>query len=134
MALPNEYVEIYTALPYYAGMTTNLVTLVEFPEFQKKAASLLSEKELLELKTFLASNPESGDLIQGTGGVRKLRWASQGQGKRGGNRIIYYFQDLRFPIFLLTLFAKNLKADLTQAHRNELRTLIESIKQSRRKK
>ncbi len=80
-------------------MTTNFVTLVEFPEFQKKAASLLSEEELLELKTFLASNPEAGDLIQGTGGVRKLRWASQGQGKRGGNRIIYYFQDLRFPHF-----------------------------------
>ena len=132
--MPKEYVEIYTALPYHAGMTTNFVTLVEFPEFQKKAASLLSEEELLELKIFLASNPEAGDLIQGTGGVRKLRWASQGQGKRGGTRIIYYFQDLRFPIFLLTLFAKNMKSDLTQAHRNELRNIIESIKQSRRKK
>ena len=114
-------------------MTDSLITLVEFPEFQKKASGCLTEGELSELKIFLASNPEAGVLIQGTGGVRKLRWTAQGQGKRGGSRIIYYYHDLRFPIFLLTLFTKNEKVNLSQAERNELHSLIEAIKQNRRK-
>ena len=114
-------------------MSTNLVTLVEFPEFQRNAADSLSEDELSELKLFLAANPEAGVLIRGTGGVRKLRWTSKGQGKRGGRRVIYYYQDLRYPIYLLTIFSKGAKVDLSQAQRNELRSLIEIIKQARRK-
>lgn len=113
-------------------MNSRPVTLVELPEFQKRAAALLSEDQLNELKTFLAFNPGAGDLVQGTGGVRKLRWAIRAQGKRGGARVIYYFQDLRYPILLLTMFAKNVNIDLTQARRNELRNFVESIKASRR--
>ena len=113
-------------------MDSRPVTLVELPEFQKRAAALLSEDQLNELKTFLAYNPEAGDLVQGTGGVRKLRWAIRARGKRGGARVIYYFQDLRYPIIFLTMFAKNVNVDLTQARRNELRHFIETIKTARR--
>lgn len=113
-------------------MDSRPVTLVELPEFQKRATDLLNDDQLNELKTFLAFNPKAGDLIQGTGGVRKLRWAIGAQGKRGGARVIYYFQDLRYPILLLTLFSKNVKVDLTQAQQNELRNFVEIIKKTRR--
>ena len=106
--------------------------MVELPVFQKQAATLLSEDQLNELKDFLAYNPEAGNLIQGTGGVRKLRWAIRAQGKRGGARVIYYFQDLRYPIFFLTIFAKNVQVDLTQTQRNEMQNFVEAIKKARR--
>ncbi|MBF0177705.1 MAG: type II toxin-antitoxin system RelE/ParE family toxin [Magnetococcales bacterium] len=114
-------------------MNNEPVTLVELPEFQKRAAVLLNENQLNELKIFLAFNPEEGNLILGTGGIRKLRWAVRDQGKRGGARVIYYYQDVRYPILLLTLFAKNTKTDLTQAQRNELRGFVEAIKRTRSK-
>jgi hypothetical protein len=69
-------------------------------------------------------NPEAGDIIPETGGVRKLRWAVQGRGKRGGVRLIYYFHSDTFPLFLLTVYAKNQKANLTRAERNDFKKLI----------
>jgi hypothetical protein len=62
--------------------------------------------------------------MPGTGGVRKLRWALEGKGKRGGARIIYYFHSRAMPIFLLTVFSKNEKVDLSKSEKNELRKLI----------
>ena len=100
------------------------MTVVETPFFLRKAASLLDEEERSELVVFLGANPETGNVIPETGGVRKLRWAAQGKGKRGGVRVIYYFQSGRFPLFLLTVYAKNQKANLTKAERNEIKNLI----------
>ena len=69
-------------------------------------------------------NPEAGDVVPETGGVRKVRWATQGKGKRGGFRVIYYFHSETFPLFLLTIYSKTQKASLTQAERNEFKKLI----------
>ena len=100
------------------------MTVVETPFFLRKAASLLDEEERLELALFLGANPETGNVIPETGGIRKLRWAVQGKGKRGGVRVIYYFHSESFPLFLLTVYAKNQKANLTKAERNELKNLV----------
>jgi len=100
------------------------MTVVETPFFLRKAETLLDEEERSELVAFLGMNPQAGDLVPGTGGVRKMRWAAQGRGKSGGVRVIYYFHDETFPLFLLTVYSKNQKANLTRAERNEFTKLI----------
>ncbi len=78
-----------------------LITIVELPEFQKRSEKILTKNERDELIYFLAANPKSGNLIQGSGGIRKLRWRAKGKGKSGGSRIIYYFHNPEIPLFLL---------------------------------
>jgi hypothetical protein len=68
-----------------------------------------------------------------SGGVRKLRWAAQGNGKSGGVRVIYYFHNEAFPVFLLTVYAKNQKANLTKAERNDLKALVSMLVKNYRK-
>jgi hypothetical protein len=75
----------------------------------------------------LAVHPKAGDLIEGTGGVRKLRWGRGTQGKSGGVRVIYYVHSERMPLYLLTLFAKNEKANISKAERQELNDLVELL-------
>ena len=87
----------------------------------------MTEQDQEELVAFLAANPTAGDLIVGTGGVRKLRWKLEGRGKRGGARVIHFFHNAEIPLFLLTAFAKNERADLSQAERNELRKLTRAL-------
>lgn len=67
----------------------------------------LSDDDLSKLQAYLNENAETGDIIRGSGGVRKLRWAAAGRGKRGGLRIIYYLRSKQGEIWLLTLYAKN---------------------------
>lgn len=74
--------------------------------------------------TFLAANPEAGDLMPGTGGGRKLRWSGKGHGKRGGVRVIYYYHNDSIPLFLLNVFAKNEKVNLTNAEQNQMKALL----------
>jgi hypothetical protein len=95
-------------------------TIVELPEFLRKAQGLLENEEKLSLINYLAVHPQSGDLMQGTGGIRKLRWAAQRKGKSGGVRVIYYYHNDSIPLFLLTVFGKGEKANLSQAERNDL--------------
>lgn len=76
---------------------------------------------------YLAAHPKAGDLIEGTGGVRKLRWSRDGRGKSGGVRVIYYFHSEAMPLYLLTLFAKNERANLSKAECNELGELVEVL-------
>ena len=76
---------------------------------------------------YLAYNPMVGDLIPGTGGVRKLRWGLEGRGKRGGARVIYFHHDAGMPLFALTAFAKNERADLSQQDRNDFRQLTKLL-------
>ena len=64
-------------------------TIVEMPEFQKRSERLLSKSERISIINYLAKHPASGDIMQGTGGIWKLRWSAQGKGKSGGVRIIY---------------------------------------------
>jgi len=98
-------------------------TIVELPEFRKKSDKLLTDSERESVINYLAAHPASGDIIQGTGGIRKLRWSARGKGKSGGVRIIYYFHNEFIPLFLLSLFGKDEKSNLTKTERNELAKL-----------
>lgn len=98
------------------------------PEYIRRAARLLSQSERSDVIAYVAATPKAGDLIQGTGGVRKLRWARRGRGKSGGVRVIYYFHSEALPLYLLTVFGKGEKADLNQAERNELAKLVQVLK------
>ena len=78
------------------------VSVVEMPEFLAATRRIMDEEERGLLVDYLARNPLAGDLIPGTGGVRKLRWALEGRGKRGGARVVYYYHSGAMPIFALT--------------------------------
>jgi len=95
-------------------------TIVELPEFQKRASGLLQGEEKTSIINYLAAHPQSGDLMQGTGGIRKLRWSAKGKGKSGGVRVIYYYHNASIPLFLLTVFGKGEKANLSKTERNDL--------------
>lgn len=99
------------------------ISVVETPEFLSATRKLMSDEERTLLVDYLAYNPTVGDLIPGTGGVRKLRWGLEGRGKRGGARVIYFHHDAGMPLFALTAFAKNERADLSQQDRNDFRQL-----------
>lgn len=98
-------------------------TIVELPEFVKRASSLLRDEEKASIINYLAFHPQAGDIMQGTGGIRKLRWSAQGKGKSGGVRVIYYYHNGSVPLFLLTVFGKGEKANVSKSERNELSKL-----------
>ena len=110
------------------------VSVIETPEFLSATRKLLVEEERAMLVDYLAYNPSAGDLIPGTGGVRKLRWALEGRGKRGGARVIYFHHNAEMPLFLLTAYAKNERADLSAGDRNEFRRLTEQLVESFKRK
>jgi hypothetical protein len=106
------------------------ITVVETDEFLRATKKLMDHAERAELVGFLACNPTAGDLIMGTGGVRKIRWGLEGRGKRDGARVIYFFHDMDMPLFVLEAFAKNDRANLTQSECHELRKVTELIVES----
>lgn len=99
------------------------ITVVETPEFLSVTKKLMDAGERAALVDFLALNPESGDLIRGTGGVRKVRWALKGRGKSGGARVIYFYHDKGMPLFALTIYAKNERANLSAGDCSEMKKL-----------
>lgn len=103
-------------------------TIVELPEFIRQSQGLFAEDEKRSLINYLATHPQAGDVIQGTGGIRKLRWAIQARGKSGGARIIYYYHNESIQLFLLTAFGKNEKANISPAERNELAKLTNLLR------
>ncbi len=80
---------------------------IETSLFTSLIYDYLSEDEYLDLQVYLLQHPDSGKIIRGSGGVRKIRWASKGKGKSGGIRVIYYWKDRKEEIWLLTVYAKN---------------------------
>lgn len=104
-----------------------LLTIAELPGYQRAAAKLLTDADRQAIVEHLAAHPTAGDLIEGTGGVRKLRWARDGRGKSGGVRVVYYVHSGAMPLYLLTLFAKNERANLSKAERNELAGLVDVL-------
>jgi len=109
-------------------MADTLQTVVETPEFMKRASNLMDDSLRTEFINFIANHPLKGDLIMGTGGARKIRWAGHAnRGKSGGVRIIYYYHDENMPIFLFTAYAKNQRANITAAEKNALKKIIQLI-------
>jgi hypothetical protein len=102
-------------------------TVAETSEYLRRCDKLLTEAERRDVVDYLAAHPKAGDLMEGTGGVRKIRWARAGRGKSGGVRIIYYVHSDAMPLYLLTVFAKNERANLTKAERNDLAGLVELL-------
>ncbi|MBS0470410.1 MAG: type II toxin-antitoxin system RelE/ParE family toxin [Proteobacteria bacterium] len=90
----------------------------------------MSEDERVALINYLALSPLSGDVVPGTGGVRKLRWALEGRGKRGGGRVIYFFHSEKLPLFIFSMYAKNMQSDLSEATKNGLKLITKSIVES----
>jgi mRNA-degrading endonuclease RelE of RelBE toxin-antitoxin system len=80
---------------------------IEASAFTKYLYDYLSEEEYIGLQSFLLQYPESGKIVPGSGGVRKVRWAVSGRGKSGGARVIYYFKKQDDEIWLLTIYSKN---------------------------
>ncbi len=103
-------------------------TVAETPIFSRQADRLFNEEQRRELIDFLAENPLAGDRIPGTGGVRKLRFAASGHGKRGGARVIYYFLDNTVPIYALLVYAKAAQTDMTQEEKRAVSTLATALR------
>ena len=108
-------------------MEYTLITIAETEPFQRKVAGLLSGTEKPELIAYLSMRPQAGVLIRGTGGIRKLRWARIGQGKSGGVRVIYYFHNQEMPLYLLTVFGKNEKANISAVEKNILAKAVKNL-------
>ena len=87
----------------------------------------LNDDEYRLLQTYLIEHPNAGSVITGTGGLRKIRWAAKGHGKRGGIRVIYYFYTASDRIYMLTLYAKNEMSDLNADEKKALRKIVEQL-------
>jgi hypothetical protein len=98
--------------------------LVETPVFTRQVTQQLEAEDYRALQLVLLARPETGATIPSSGGLRKLRWHLPGRGKRGGARLIYYWNRAQERIFLLFLYPKNVQADLTPAQLRMLRDLI----------
>jgi hypothetical protein len=109
-------------------MMGRVVEFIETPTFSRLVATYFDDDEYRRLQQYLASAPESGDVMPGTGGFRKLRWADRrrGTGKRGGVRVIYYHLASDDQIWLFTLYDKGEVADLTAAERRVLKTALQA--------
>lgn len=99
--------------------------IIETTIYTRQVGELLEEDEKQELLDRIIALPDSGKLIPGSGGLRKLRWSGQGRGKRGGTRIIYYWRRGEL-IYLLLAYPKNLKEDLSADEVKALRAVVES--------
>ena len=107
-------------------------TVVETPTFSRQADKLFSEDDKRELIHLLAASPLAGDEIPGTGGVRKLRFAASGRGKRGGARVIYYYLDDAMPVYALLAYAKAAKTDLTPKEKRAVSAVAAALKGARK--
>ena len=100
-------------------------TFIELPVFTRYVADCLDDADLAALQRTLAANPEAGDVVPGTRGVRKLRWTRPGMGKRGGLRVLYYVHDVRGRVWLLTVYTKSARENIAVATLNALRELAD---------
>ena len=94
-------------MPYSADML-----FIEAPKFTELIQSHLNDEEYAALQWLLLERPDAGDIVPGSGGVRKIRWGLRGKGKRGGIRVIYYWKTADDEIWLLTLYAKNVQENI----------------------
>lgn len=103
-----------------------VVVIVEARGFTTRICDLVSDDDYRLFQLQLVRNPEAGRLIPGTGGLRKIRCAASGRGKRGGSRVIYFWHAKSQHILMLFVYPKNEQADLTPAQRRALRKIVET--------
>lgn len=108
---------------------------VRLPEFEKCWSNFgLTEDDLADLEYHLCINPESGSIMEGTGGLRKLRWALPNRGKSGSIRVIYVDFVYYEKLYLISAYAKNEKDNLSKEERNEVKKLIKLLEEELRRK
>jgi hypothetical protein len=100
---------------------------IETPTFTRLVTALLADEEYRALQNELLEDPERGDLIRGGGGIRKLRFALPGRGKRGGVRVIYYWAKDRYQVYFLVVYPKSRKDDLSDKETAILRELVKGL-------
>jgi hypothetical protein len=115
-------------LAYRPDLPRTLITVAETPLFVRQAEDVWDDAEREAFVNFIARNPQAGDLIPETGGVRKIRWARLGTGKRGGARVIYFYRDASRPLYLLMVYAKARREDLTPDEKRAVRRLAAMLK------
>jgi hypothetical protein len=125
----NPFLDKKTPVTYTLRPTT-LLTVAETQLFIRQAASVWTDAERNAFVDFIAANPEEGDVIPGTGGVRKLRWGRQGSGKRGGCRIVYFYHDDAMPLYLLMVYAKAQQEDLSPDEKRRVQSLAVALRQA----
>jgi hypothetical protein len=109
-------------------------TVVETPSYLADADRLFSQDERMAIVERLADHPTCGVVIPGSGGLRKVRFGFGARGKSGGARIIYLFSGESLPVFILTVFAKNEKANLSPAERNALAKMVAGMIENYRRR
>jgi hypothetical protein len=114
-------------------MRTRPVTVEETVVFMRQAGALWTDNERLEFVDFIARNPEAGDLIPASGGVRKVRWGRRGSGKRGGVRVIYFYRDAAMPRYLPMIYAKARRGNLSPDARRTVQGLVARLKEGHRR-
>lgn len=109
-------------------------TFIMLPEFEKQWSKMgLNDSDLKRLQYELLENPQKGDIMQGTGGLRKIRFAFEKRGKSGSSRVVYVDFAFYEKIFLITAYPKNEKDNLSQAERNSVKKMIETLEASLRR-
>lgn len=108
--------------------------VAETTPYQKAVERFWDEETQIEFKNYIGVNYDAGDIIPGTGGIRKIRWQANGHGKRGGVRVIYYIYNERHPIYLLYAYPKNEQVNLTEAEKKLFRAVAEQLKATFREK
>jgi hypothetical protein len=109
---------------------------VELPSFERHRGEYLDDDRFRGLQAALMANPEAGDVIEGTGGLRKLRFGDsrRGKGKRGGLRVVYYWWDAGSQFWLFTVYGKSEVEDLTSYERKQFKVMIKAELEARRKR
>ena len=115
-------------MTYIIVVKTRPIAVAETQAFARSAEKIWGEDERTELIDFVAHNPEAGDVIPGTGGVRKLRWARSGSGKRDGARVVYFYYRPDCPLYLLLAYAKAQATDLTEDEKKAAAAFAATIK------
>jgi hypothetical protein len=104
------------------------ITVLQLPKFKVEATELIGADGIEAVAVYLIDHPDAGDVIPGSGGVRKLRWAAKGKGKRGGARIVYLYVVIAARVYLIRCYAKNVKTDLTADEKKQLRQITAHLK------